>query len=81
VIASVHDSCTPRPSPCTVTDVCFAVGFTSLGSFSSRFAELVGESPSAYRVRRHWAAAAIPACVVKVTKPIRNEEAAAPHRS
>jgi AraC-like DNA-binding protein len=66
----------------SVTDACFAVGLTSLGSFSSRFTELVGESPSAYRARSHSAAAAIPACVVKVmTRPIRNEEASAPYRS
>jgi transcriptional regulator GlxA family with amidase domain len=66
----------------SVTDACFAVGARSLGSFSSRFTELVGESPSAYRGRSHSVAAAIPACVIKVmTKPIRNEEAAAPHRS
>jgi AraC-like DNA-binding protein len=62
----------------SVTDACFAVGCTSLGSFSSRFTELVGESPSAYRARNHSAVAAIPGCVVKVmTKPIRNGEAAA----
>src|SRR6195256_1711346 len=66
----------------SVTDACFAVGFTSLGSFSSRFTELVGESPSVYRARSHSAAAAIPPCVIKVmTRPIRNEEAAASHRS
>lgn len=66
----------------SVTDVCFAVGFTSLGSFSSRFTELVGKSPSAYRALSHSAAAAIPPCVIKVmTKPIRNEEAAALRRS
>jgi AraC-like DNA-binding protein len=63
----------------SVTDVCFSVGFTSLGTFSSRFTELVGESPSAYRARSHSAAAGIPPCVIKVrTRPIRNEEAAAP---
>jgi transcriptional regulator GlxA family with amidase domain len=66
----------------SVTDACFAVGCTSLGSFSSRFTELVGEPPSAYRARIHSAAAAIPSCVIKVrTKPIRNEEAAAPNRT
>ena len=66
----------------SVTDACFAVGCTSLGSFSSRFTELVGESPSAYRARSHSAAAEIPDCVIKVmTKPSRNEEAMAPHRS
>src|SRR6266511_589041 len=66
-----------RQGDLSVTDVCFAVGCTSLGSFSSRFTELVGESPSAYRARSHSAAAVIPPCVIKVmTKPIRNEEAA-----
>ena len=59
-----------------VTEVCFAVGFTSLGSFSSRFSELVGESPSAYRARRHDDGATIPACVAKIhTRPVRNGEA------
>ena len=71
-----------RRGDMSVTDACVAVGLTSLGSFSTRFTELVGESPSAYRARSHSAAAAIPSCVIKVmTKPIRNEEAAAPHRS
>ncbi len=67
-----------RRGDITVTDACFAVGCTSLGSFSSRFTELVGEPPSAYRARAHSAAAVIPPCVVKVmTKPSRNEEASA----
>jgi AraC-like DNA-binding protein len=71
-----------RRGDMSVTDACFAVGCTSLGSFSSRFTELVGESPSAYRARSHLAAAVIPPCVIKVmTKPIRNEEAAGAHRS
>ena len=71
-----------RDARMSVTDACFAVGCTSLGSFSSRFTELVGESPSAYRARSHSAAAVIPPCVIKVmTKPIRNEEAAGPRRS
>jgi len=71
-----------RRGDMSVTDACFAVGCTSLGSFSSRFTELVGESPSAYRARGHSAAAVIPPCVIKVmTKPSRNEEAPAPHRS
>jgi AraC-like DNA-binding protein len=71
-----------RRGDMSVTDACFAVGCTSLGSFSSRFTELVGESPSAYRARNHSDAAAIPPCVIKVqTKPIRNEEAVASHRS
>ncbi|MGH7763462.1 MAG: helix-turn-helix transcriptional regulator [Candidatus Dormibacteraceae bacterium] len=65
-----------RRGDMSVTDICFAVGCTSLGSFSSRFAELVGESPSAYRARSHDESAAIPACFVKVlTRPVRNEEA------
>jgi AraC-like DNA-binding protein len=46
-----------RQGDLTVTEVCFAVGFTSLGSFSSRFTELAGETPSAYRVRTHEAGA------------------------
>jgi len=71
-----------RRGDMSVTDVCFAVGCTSLGSFSSRFAELVGESPSAYRARSHADAAPIPDCVIKVmTKPVRNEEASAAART
>ncbi len=70
-----------RGGDMSVTEACFAVGCTSLGSFSSRFTELVGESPSAYRARSHEAAAPIPDCVIKVmTKPIINEEAAAQYR-
>ncbi|WP_327112121.1 helix-turn-helix transcriptional regulator [Streptomyces sp. NBC_01341] len=65
-----------RRGDLSVTDVCFAVGCTSLGSFSSRFTELVGESPSAYRARDHVDGAAIPACVAKIrTRPVRNGEA------
>lgn len=56
----------------SVTDACFAVGATSLGSFSARFSELVGESPSAYRARSHDAAEAMPACIAKIlTRPLR----------
>ncbi|MEV4640808.1 helix-turn-helix transcriptional regulator [Actinoplanes sp. NPDC049548] len=65
-----------RRGDLTVTEVCFAVGCTSLGSFSSRFTELVGETPSAYRARNHDAGAAIPACFAKIlTRPVRNGEA------
>ncbi|HEU5331701.1 MAG TPA: helix-turn-helix transcriptional regulator [Actinocrinis sp.] len=68
-----------RRGDLSVTDVCMAVGCTSLGSFSSRFTELVGESPSAYRARDHADGAAIPACVAKIhTRPIRNGEAKSP---
>ncbi len=57
----------------SVTDACMTVGCTSLGSFSSRFAELVGETPSAYRSREHRAVTAMPGCVAKVrTRPARN---------
>ncbi|MEU6991675.1 helix-turn-helix transcriptional regulator [Streptomyces sp. NPDC046465] len=64
-----------RRGDLSVTDVCFEVGCTSLGSFSSRFTELVGESPSAYRARDHADGAAVPACVAKLrTRPVRNPE-------
>jgi AraC-like DNA-binding protein len=71
-----------RRGDLTVTDVCFEVGCTSLGSFSSRFTELVGESPSAYRTRCHDEAAVIPPCYAKIlTRPVRNGEASpAPSR-
>jgi transcriptional regulator GlxA family with amidase domain len=65
-----------RRGDLTVTEVCLAVGCTSLGSFSSRFTELVGETPSAYRARTHEQGAAIPACVAKrYTRPVRGREA------
>ncbi len=61
-----------RRGDLTVTEVCLAVGCTSLGSFSSRFTELVGETPSAYRARSHEAGAVIPACVARTyTRPRR----------
>jgi AraC-like DNA-binding protein len=57
----------------SVTDACMAVGCTSLGSFSSRFTEIVGETPSAYRNREHSAVEAMPACVAKIrTRPTRH---------
>ncbi|MEV7280141.1 helix-turn-helix transcriptional regulator [Streptomyces sp. NPDC093111] len=62
-----------RRGDLSVTEVCFEVGCTSLGSFSSRFTELVGETPSAYRARGHESGAPIPACVAKViTRPLKN---------
>jgi AraC-like DNA-binding protein len=65
-----------RRGDLSVTEVCFEVGCTSLGSFSSRFTELVGESPSAYRSQNHDESAVIPPCVAKIhTRPIRNGEA------
>ena len=65
-----------RRGDLSVTDVCMAVGCTSLGSFSARFTELVGESPSAYRARNHAAIAPIPGCWAKlVSRPSRIREA------
>ena len=65
-----------RRGDLSVTEVCFEVGCTSLGSFSSRFTELVGETPSAYRARCHDDSAAIPPYVAKInTRPVRNGEA------
>jgi AraC-like DNA-binding protein len=56
-----------------VTDVCMAVGFTSLGSFSSTFTRLVGEAPSAYRARDHSRLAPVPPCVTRAwTRPGRD---------
>jgi AraC-like DNA-binding protein len=67
-----------RRGDLSVTEVCIEVGCTSLGSFSSRFTELVGESPSAYRARDHAAVAVVPGCVAKArTRPSRNREARA----
>jgi AraC-like DNA-binding protein len=65
-----------RRGDISVTDVCFAVGCTSLGTFSTRFTELVGLSPSAYRRQAVDTIAGMPSCVAKqVTRPIRNREA------
>ncbi|MEH0546789.1 helix-turn-helix transcriptional regulator [Streptomyces sp. B21-105] len=62
-----------RRGDLTVTEVCMAVGCTSLGSFSARFTELVGETPSAYRARSHEPSAVIPPCVArKFTRPRRS---------
>jgi AraC-like DNA-binding protein len=60
----------------SITEICFAVGCSSLGTFSTRFAELVGVSPSAYRRQAAGALAGMPPCVAKqATRPIRNREA------
>ncbi|GAA3019032.1 hypothetical protein GCM10010447_55930 [Streptomyces fulvorobeus] len=64
-----------RRGDLSVTEVCFAVGCASLGTFSTRFTELVGESPSAYRARGHERGEGIPACVSKIhTRPVRSRE-------
>ncbi|MFC7342857.1 helix-turn-helix transcriptional regulator [Saccharopolyspora griseoalba] len=64
-----------------VTEVCFEVGCGSLGTFSTRFSELVGMSPSAYRQRARDLAG-VPSCLVKAaTRPVRNREARSGQRS
>jgi AraC-like DNA-binding protein len=61
-----------RRGELSVTEVCFAVGCTSLGSFSARFTQLVGETPTAYRTRDHAALASVPGCIAKdLTRPGR----------
>lgn len=66
-----------RRGELSVTEVCFEVGFSSLGTFSTRFSELVGVPPSVYR--RDAVRLGIPPCVVRrVTRPIRNGEARLP---
>jgi AraC-like DNA-binding protein len=70
-----------RQGDLTVTEACFEVGCSSLGTFSTRFTELVGIAPSAYRRLGNEAPAGLPPCVAKrATKPIRNREAPLPAR-
>ncbi|RBY81703.1 AraC family transcriptional regulator [Geodermatophilus sp. TF02-6] len=65
-----------RRGDLSVTEVCFAVGCSSLGTFSTRFTELVGMPPSTYRRLAAQATGGIPSCVAKrVTRPVRNREA------
>jgi transcriptional regulator GlxA family with amidase domain len=67
-----------RQGNLSVTGVCFAVGCSSLGTFSTRFTELVGVPPSVYREQAARAMAGMPPCVAKqVTRPVRNREAGA----
>jgi AraC-like DNA-binding protein len=71
-----------RRGDLSVTEVCFAVGCSSLGTFSTRFTELVGVPPSTYRRRAASATVGMPPCVAKqVTKPIRNRATRSPNRS
>lgn len=59
-----------RRGDLSVTEVCTAVGCTSLGSFSARFTQLAGETPTAYRARDHSALASLPGCVARdLTRP------------
>ena len=68
-----------RRGDMSVTDVCFAVGCSSLGTFSTRFTELVGVPPSVYRREALGATAGVPPCLVKqATRPVRNREASVP---
>lgn len=68
-----------RRGDVTVTEACFAVGCSSLGTFSTRFTELVGMPPSAYKRQELEEMAGMPPCVAKqVTRPIRNREAPRP---
>jgi AraC-like DNA-binding protein len=65
-----------RRGDLSVTEVCFAVGCSSLGTFSTRFTELVGVAPSTYRRETAGIVGEMPSCVTKqVTRPIRNQEA------
>ncbi|MFD4787034.1 helix-turn-helix transcriptional regulator [Streptomyces sp. NPDC058459] len=65
-----------RRGDLSVTEVCFEVGCSSLGTFSTRFGELVGMPPSVYRTKAARATEGLPTCVVKVvTRPVRNREA------
>ena len=67
-----------RRGDLNVTEVCFAVGCASLGTFSTRFTELVGMPPGAYRRAVEQTVTDLPSCVVKqVTRPVRNREAPA----
>jgi AraC-like DNA-binding protein len=68
-----------RRGDLSVTEVCFEVGCSSLGTFSTRFTELVGVPPSVYRDQGARATEGMPPCLAKqVTRPIRNREAPAP---
>jgi AraC-like DNA-binding protein len=68
-----------RRGDLNVTDVCFEVGCSSLGTFSTRFTELVGVPPSVYRQQAAGATAGMPPCVAKqISRPVRNREASAP---
>ena len=62
----------------SVTDACMTVGCTSLGSFSSKFTELVGMTPSQYRAREHPAVALMPDCIARQrTRPVKEPRARA----
>jgi AraC-like DNA-binding protein len=62
-----------RNTEMSVTETCMAVGCTSLGSFSAKFTELVGETPSAYRARDHEELVGVPSCQMMVASRPRKE--------
>jgi len=71
-----------RRGDLNVTEVCFEVGCASLGTFTSRFTELVGMPPGAYRRERSGALDGLAPCVAKrISKPVRNREAPVPARA
>ena len=71
-----------RVGDLSVTEVCFAVGYSSLGTFSTQFTELVGVPPSVYRQETTRSTQGMPPCLAKqVTRPVRNKEAPAPSRT
>lgn len=64
-----------RRGDLSITDICFTVGFSSLGTFSTRFSELVGVPPSAYRDDPSRSVEGIPPCLARqITRPVRNRE-------
>jgi AraC-like DNA-binding protein len=66
-----------RRGDLSVTEVCFEVGCQSVGTFTTRFTELVGENPTTYRARDHSWTEPLPDCLVRVaSRPVRNREAA-----
>ena len=68
-----------RTTDLTVTEVCFAVGSSSLGTFSTRFTELVGVPPRVYRQRgAPFREGMLPCIAKRLTKPVRNREASSP---
>jgi AraC-like DNA-binding protein len=71
-----------RRGDLSVTEICFEVGCSSLGTFSTRFTELVGMPPSAYKRQQAEATEGMPSCVAKqVTRPVRNREDTAVSRA
>ena len=68
-----------RRGDVSVTEVCTSVGCTSLGSFSARFTEIVGETPTAYRARDHGGLESVPGCIARdLTRPTRHGRSASP---